>query len=59
MIINLKIFLFIMLSFSSLVNGLEIEEKTLDVPLGITEPILGGYPNQATTKDKSTIKENL
>ena len=33
MIINLKIFLFIMLSFSSLVNGLEIEEKTLDVIL--------------------------
>ena len=35
------------------------KEKTLDVPLGITEPVLGGYPNQAKTKDKSNIKENL
>ena len=35
------------------------KEKTLDVPLSITEPVLGGYPNQAKTKDKSNIKENL
>ena len=35
------------------------KEKTLDVPLSITEPVLGGYPNQAKTRDKSNIKENL
>ena len=35
------------------------KEKTLDVTLSITEPVLGGYPNQAKTKEKSNIKENL
>jgi ubiquinol-cytochrome c reductase cytochrome b/c1 subunit len=35
------------------------KEKTLDIPLSITEPVLGGYPNQAQTKDKSSIKEKL
>ena len=35
------------------------KENTLDIPLRITEPILGGYPNLAKTKDKTTIKENL
>ena len=35
------------------------KEKTLDVPLNITEPVLGGYPNQAKTKEKLNIKENL
>ena len=35
------------------------KEKTIDVPLSITEPVLGGYPNHAKTKDKTTIKENL
>ena len=34
-------------------------EKTIDVPLSITEPVLGGYPNQATTKNKQDSRENL
>ena len=35
------------------------KEKTLDIPLSITEPVLGGYPNQAQAKVKQSTKENL
>ena len=35
------------------------KEKTLDLPLSITEPVLGGLSNQATTKHKPDLKENL
>ena len=35
------------------------KEKTLDIPLSITEPVLGGFPNQATTKNKQDNRENL
>ena len=38
---------------------LGFKEKTLEVPLSITEPVLGGFPNEATTKDTSNIRKNL
>ena len=38
---------------------LGFKEKTLPIPLSITEPVLGGFPNQATTKNKQNIRENL
>ena len=34
-------------------------EKTLAIPLSITEPVLGGSPNLATTREKPDIRENL
>ena len=47
------------LHFLVILPFLGSKEKTLDVPLSITEPVLGGYPNQAKTKDKPNIKESL
>ena len=47
------------LHFLVILPVLGSKEKTLDVPLSITEPVLGGYPNQAKTKDKPNIKESL
>ena len=38
---------------------LGIKEKTLEIPLGITEPVLGGSASQATTKDNSNLRDNL
>ena len=38
---------------------LGFKEKTLEVPLSITEPVLGGSPKKAAIKDKSNVKENL
>ncbi len=35
------------------------KEKTLDIPLSITEPVLGGSAVQAATKNKQDIRENL
>ena len=35
------------------------KEKTIDVPLSITEPVLGGSPNMTMTKDKSKTRDNL
>ena len=32
------------------------KEKTLPIPLSITEPILGGSPNLATAKNKESLK---
>ena len=32
------------------------KEKTLPIPLSITEPILGGSPNLATAKSKESLK---
>ena len=32
-----------------------LKEKTLDVPLSLTEPILGGSPNEVITKNKKEI----
>ena len=35
------------------------KEKTIDVPLSITEPVLGGSPNQSMAKDNSNFKDKL
>ena len=32
-------------------------EKTIPVPLSITEPVLGGSPNLAMAKNKESLKE--
>jgi len=34
---------------------LGFKEKTLPIPLSITEPVLGGSPNLATAKHKEDI----
>ena len=31
---------------------LGLKEKTLEVPLSLTEPVLGGLPNEAMVRDK-------
>jgi ubiquinol-cytochrome c reductase cytochrome b subunit len=38
---------------------LGIKEKTLEVPLSITEPVLGGSSNQTKAKDNSNLRDNL
>ena len=38
---------------------LGVKEKTLEVPLSITEPVLGGSPNTTMTKDNSNKRNNL
>ena len=43
------------LHFLVILPVLGFKEKTIPVPLSITEPVLGGSPNLATAK----IKENL
>ncbi len=35
------------------------KEKTLEVPLSITEPVLGGSPNTTMTKNKLNERDNL
>ena len=35
---------------------LGFKEKTLPVPLSITEPVLGGSPNLATAKNNESLK---
>ena len=35
------------------------KEKTLELPLNITEPVLGGSPNQAAAKNNNNLKNNL
>ena len=35
------------------------KEKTLEVPLSITDPVLGGSAKQTSTKNKPKIRENL
>jgi len=34
------------------------KEKTLDVPLNLTEPVLGGSQNTSMAKEVSTFKRN-
>ena len=36
---------------------LGFKEKTLPVPLSITEPVLGGSPNLAMAKSKESINK--
>ena len=38
---------------------LGFKEKTIELPLSITEPVLGGSPNPEMTKDNSNLKNNL
>ena len=38
---------------------LGVKEKTLEVPLNITEPILGGSANKTMTKNNSDIRDKL
>ena len=38
---------------------LGFKEKTIELPLNITEPVLGGSPNPEITKDNSNLKNNL
>ena len=33
------------------------KEKTMTIPLSITEPILGGMPNQSMTKNDQKFKD--
>ena len=47
------------LHFLVVLPVLGYKERTLPVPLSITEPVLGGFPNEATTKDTSNIRKNL
>ena len=34
---------------------LGFKEKTIPVPLSITEPVLGGFPNAAVVKKKESL----
>ena len=43
------------LHFLLILPILGLKEKTLPVPLSITEPILGGSPNLATAKNKEKL----
>ena len=43
------------LHFLVILPILGLKEKTLDVPLSLTEPILGGSPNEVMTKNKKEI----
>ena len=38
---------------------LGFKEKTIDLPLNITEPVLGGNPKPEMTKNNSNLKSNL
>ena len=44
------------LHFLVVLPVLGLKEKTLPVPLSITEPVLGGLPNLATAKNKESLK---
>jgi ubiquinol-cytochrome c reductase cytochrome b subunit len=43
------------LHFLVILPVLGLKEKTVPVPLSITEPILGGSPNLATAKNKESL----
>ena len=45
------------LHFLVVLPVLGMKEKTLPVPLSITEPVLGGSPNLAMAKNKESLKE--
>ena len=47
------------LHFLVILPFLGAKEKTLEVPLSITEPVLGGSPKTSMTKNKSDVRENL
>ena len=47
------------LHFLLILPLLGFKEKTIEVPLSITEPVLGGFPKEATIKDNSNLRENL
>ena len=36
---------------------LGLKEKTLPIPLSITDPVLGGSPNLAAAKNKESFKD--
>ena len=44
------------LHFLVILPVLGLKEKTLPVPLSITEPVLGGSPNLATARNKESLK---
>ena len=35
------------------------KEKTLDIPLSITDPVLGGSPNMSMAKNNTGLKNKL
>ena len=43
------------LHFLVILPVLGLKEKTIPVPLSITEPILGGSPNLAAVKNKESL----
>ena len=43
------------LHFLLILPILGFKEKTLPIPLSITEPVLGGSPNLATAKNKESL----
>ncbi len=43
------------LHFLVILPILGAKEKTLDIPLSLTEPVLGGSPNEAMIKEKKDI----
>ena len=43
------------LHFLVILPVLGFREKTLPVPLSITEPVLGGNPNLATVRNKESL----
>jgi len=45
------------LHFLIILPVLGFKEKTLPVPLSITEPVLGSSPNLATIKNKESIEK--
>ena len=45
------------LHFLVIVPILGLKEKTLPIPLSITEPVLGGTSNLAIAKNKESFKE--
>ena len=45
------------LHFLVILPLLGFKEKTLPVPLSITEPIFGGSPNLATAKNKESFEK--
>ena len=45
------------LHFLVVLPVLGYKEKTLPVPLSITEPVLGGSPNLATVKNKESLNK--
>ena len=45
------------LHFLVILPVLGFKEKTLPIPLSITEPVLGGSTNLATAKSKESLKK--